>query len=270
LSDLSNIDNVLFFASLVGQLVLMFVLVKRKLYKEFPVFCVYVAYVLLSDPILLLWMKLLHTSAQMAYSPAYFRVFISFKIPEYMLGLAVLFEIGRNVLLPVRRSLPPASLGIFCVLLFLGGCVTYFLAAHSGSGTLLSSTGGIYITVALTNAILRIACFLVIAIFAQMLGIGWKNHVMQLATGLAFYGTVDLIVRMAHARLSSGSNLAMYYTQYRLIDELRVISYLSTLTFWCWSFARKEAPRKEFSPQMAGFLVSISGAVKRERSQFGR
>ncbi|HEY0794674.1 MAG TPA: hypothetical protein VGD64_02725 [Acidisarcina sp.] len=269
--ELSNIDSVLFAASLAGQVILLLVLYKRKLYKEFPIFFVYVAYVLATDPLLILWMHLLHIpSAELASSPMYFRAFFTFKVPEYILGVGVLFEIGRNVLLPVRRSLPSGSLVLFGLLMLVGGGITYLLAAHSASGKLLTSMGGIYITVALTNAILRIACFMVIAIFAQMLGIGWKNHVVQLVTGLAFYGAVDLIVRMTHARLSSGANVGTYIIQFRLLDELRVISYLSTLTFWCWSFTRQEAPRKEFSPQMAGFLVSISGAVKRERSQFGR
>lgn len=269
--DLSNIDNVLFLASLTGQAVLLVALLRRKLHKEFPIFFAYIAYVLVTDPLLILWMRLLHVpSGAMASSPMYFRAFFAFKVPEYMLGLGVLFEVGRNVLLPVKRSLPSGSLVVFGVLMLVAGCVTYFLAAHSSSGALLTSMGGLYITVSLTNAILRVACFLVIAIFAQMLGIGWKNHVMQLATGLAFYGAVDLIVRMAHAMLSSGTNAGIYYTQFRLLDQFRVISYLSTLIFWCWSFTRQEAPRKEFSPQMAGFLVSISVAVKRDRSQLGR
>jgi hypothetical protein len=269
--DLSNIDNLLLLASLAGQAVLLLVLFKKKLYREFPIFAAYVAYVLVTDPMLLLWMGLLHiSSAAMASSPVYFRASFAFNVPEYMLGLGVLFEIGRNVLQPVRRSLPSGSLAIFGALIFVGGCITYLLAAHSSTGALLTRMGGVYVTVTLTNAILRIACFLVIAIFAQMLGIGWKNHVVQLATGLAFYGAVDLIVRMAHARLSSGANAGIYYAQFRLLDELRVISYLSTLTFWCWSFTRQEAKRKEFSPQMASFLVSIAGVVKRDRSQFGR
>jgi hypothetical protein len=200
----------------------------------------------------------------------YFRVYSALQVPQYILGIAVLVELARNVMLPVKRSLPAGSLAILGVLLILGGAVTYLLAAHSNSGTLLNRMGDIYLTISLTNAILRIVCFIVIAGFAQMLGIGWKNHVVQLATGLAFYGAVDLLVRIAHARLSSGANLGAYYTQFRLLDELRVIGYLSTLTFWCWSFARKEAPRKEFSPQMAGFLVSMAGVVKKDRSQFGR
>ena len=32
--------------------------------------------------------------------------------------------------------------------------------------------------------------------FAQVLGIGWKNKVLQLATALSFYSAVDLIVSL--------------------------------------------------------------------------
>ena len=33
--------------------------------------------------------------------------------------------------------------------------------------------------------------------FAQMLGVGWKDRVLQLATALSFYSAVDLIVSLS-------------------------------------------------------------------------
>ena len=49
--------------------------------------------------------------------------------------------------------------------------------------------------------------FVVTAGFAQLLGIGWKNKVLQLATGLSFYSAVDLIVSLVETllRRSCGS-----------------------------------------------------------------
>ena len=38
--------------------------------------------------------------------------------------------------------------------------------------------------------------FAAIAAFAQVLGIGWKNRVLQLATGLSFYSAIDLLASL--------------------------------------------------------------------------
>ena len=42
-------------------------------------------------------------------------------------------------------------------------------------------------------------------------------------------------------------------------------SYLGTLLFWTWSFAQQEEVRKEFSPQMQNFLLSIAGSTRSNR-----
>ncbi len=49
--------------------------------------------------------------------------------------------------------------------------------------------------------LLRMLIFAVTAGFAQLLGIGWRNKVLQLATGLSFYSAVDLIVSLVAALL---------------------------------------------------------------------
>ena len=57
----------------------------------------------------------------------------------------------------------------------------------------------------LTFGLLRMMIFVATAAFAQLLGIGWKNKVLQLATALSFYSAVDLIVSLVE-RYSGGSN----------------------------------------------------------------
>ena len=47
-------------------------------------------------------------------------------------------------------------------------------------------------------AILRLAIFAGIAGFSQFLGIGWKNHVLQIATGYLGYSIAVLAVELLH------------------------------------------------------------------------
>ena len=56
----------------------------------------------------------------------------------------------------------------------------------------------------LTVSLLRMLIFVATAAFAQLLGIGWKNKVLQLATALSFFSAVGLIVSLVE-RYSGGS-----------------------------------------------------------------
>ena len=269
-------DNVLWFLCVIGQIVLLLVLLQQRLYKTFPIFAGYVVFLVLSDPFAYLLLHLLHsgTSLTTAGNTTYFKVYFALQVPQFLLELGVLLEITGNVLRPLKRSLPGGGLAAFTLMLVAAGIATYFLAGMAHSNSTYSAIGNIYVKISLGMAILRLLFFCLLAVFAQMLGIGWKSHVLQLTTGLALNAAVILVVQIGMSHLTpvgtTSALFAQYQLQYRLLDQARIIGYLGTLAYWAWCFARQEAPRKEFSPQMAQFLVSISGVVKRDRAALAR
>jgi len=44
-----------------------------------------------------------------------------------------------------------------------------------------------------------------------------------------------------------------------------VAAYLCSLLFWVFSFSQQEAARREFSPQMQGFLRAVAGTARATR-----
>ena len=72
------------------------------------------------------------------------------------------------------------------VLALLGGI---FLAWHFGNTG--NKIQDVKVPLDLTVGLLRMMIFVATAAFAQLLGIGWKNKVLQLATALSFYSAVD-------------------------------------------------------------------------------
>jgi len=42
-------------------------------------------------------------------------------------------------------------------------------------------------------------------------------------------------------------------------------SYSCCLLYWAYSFARKEAERREFTPQMQNFLLAMAGTARTTR-----
>jgi hypothetical protein len=133
-----------------------------------------------------------------------------------------------------------------------------FLAWH------LDNTGNkvqdVKVPLDLTVGLLRMMIFVATAGFAQLLGIGWKNKVLQLATALSFYSAVDLIVSLVE-RYSGGSNE---------LDGVRMVAFTLELGFLVWAFTTKEVRRREFSPQMEQFLVTLAGRAKLARTALVR
>jgi uncharacterized membrane protein len=259
--EVSSIDNVLWIAGVVGEILLICFLLFRRSYKTFPFFTSYIAWVTVSDPLLLLVLALHRNQISGFYSQTYF----GFNVIQYALESAVLVEIAVEVLRPARKNILRNVLLILVAAMVGVAIGALLVSAHLNAATIAKPRTLPVMNV--TMAILRIIIFLVIAGFSQLLGLNWKNHVLQLASGLAFYAVVTLIVELAHSQLRSGPN---YRYNYYALEHLRVGGYLCTLYFWCYVFAKKEAPRKEFSPQMGQFLVSLSGSAKRQRAVLAR
>jgi hypothetical protein len=259
--NVSGLDGVLWIMGSAGELLLLVILLYRGLYKVFPLFTAFILWALISDPLLFIALMARHD----AFSQLYYRTYFAINILQYALEIGVLVEIGANVLRPSRNSRTRGILFVLWGCMLVIGLAAFLFAAHLNAST-LSHTRAFFV-MDTTVAILRLVTFVLIAGFSQVLGLGWRNHVLQLASGLAFYATVTLIVGVAHSYLRATPD---YAAKYREFAQLGVLGYLCALYYWCYSFARQEAPRKEFSPQMAQLLVSIAGSTKRQRSVLAR
>jgi len=257
---LVSLENDLWLAGIAGELLLLAILFLRRSYRDFPIFCAYLAWLLISDPLLLVLYWQHGVSGTL-----YYRTYLTFNCIQYAIELAVLFEIAANVLQPAKRLIHKKMLAGTAIFIALGALVAFLIAAELNASTLAHSR--IFQVTNATMAILRLTVFILIAGFSQILGLNWKNHVLQLTSGLAFYAVVTLIVELVHSHLRAGP---AYSYNYYALEHLRVGGYLCTLYFWCYAFAKKEAPRKEFSPQMTKILVSISGSTKRQRAVLAR
>ncbi|MGB7546773.1 MAG: hypothetical protein WBM14_03410 [Terracidiphilus sp.] len=109
-----------------------------------------------------------------------------------------------------------------------------------------------------TASILRVLVFLVMAGCSQVLSIGWRDRELQVATGLGFYSLVSLGAAMLHTHETT-------VNQYSHLNQFVVASYLCSLLYWVFSFAQKEAERREFTPQMQSFLLAVAGVARADR-----
>ncbi len=255
--NLTGIDAALWALGAIGNVLLLILLLYKRLYRSFPIFTASFLYSCLSNLCFFVFFRHLSRSA-------YFVAYFVARVPDLMLQLGILLEIARNVLVPVKRSLPKRAVLVLVGMLVSGTILALVLSIHSNP-EVLAQRSQYFVQLTFTFAILRLVLFLAIASFSQMLGIGWKNHVLQVATGFAGYSIVVLLVELLHHFV--GVTDSYRYHQY---EQFRIVAWCATLGYWSFFLAKNEAPRKEFSPKMSNFLLSIAGVAKENRATVSR
>ena len=247
-----NPDNVVLFAGILAEAVVCGFVWKRKIGRMLPFFSTYVVWTLATDVAasLILWKYSLT-------SLVYHRYYLAETIVDSLLQFAVLVELAWSVLKPIRPSLPRGTLIVLNVLIALAGLAIWPLAGMALPPNMPVQNAVIFQSQEMF-AILRVACFLIMASFSQLLAIGWRDRELQVATGLGFYSIVSLLVTLLHSQPALG-------TQYHWLDWAVSASYLGSLSYWVLSLATKEQERKEFSPQMQQILLVMGGGARSGR-----
>jgi hypothetical protein len=243
-------ENSLWLAGVFGEVVVFVILVRRRAWRTFPFFFAFCLWEPLTDAANLL---VLHS-----FQGIYPTVYLSETVLDSFLQFAVLVEIAWAVLRPIRGSLPQRTLPLIVLMVFiLGAAVWPFSGLHMLSG--LPPTFRWIVHVQQTTSILRILFFLLLAACSQLLSIGWRDRELQVVTGLGIYSIVSLLAAMMHTRETS-------VVQYGHLNQLVAASFVCSTAYWAFSFAQKEAPRREFTPQMQSFLLAVAGAARAERA----
>jgi hypothetical protein len=243
-----SVESALWIAGVAGEAIVFAILLYRRAWRTFPFFLAYFAWVFLSDGGGFVVVKYFPKS----FAPYY----LIQSVIEHALEFSVLVEIAWSVLRPIRASLPRRTLPIIVLLVFaLAAAVWPISGVHAFSSW---PRYQYVVHVQQTASILRVLLFLLLAACSQLLAIGWRDRELQIATGLGFYSLVSLFAAMMHMHETS-------MVQYRQMNELPVASYLCTLAYWTFAFAQKEAARREFTPQMQNFLLTVAGVARAER-----
>ncbi len=255
--DISATAQAFWIASIAGETLLVATILFRRQYRAFPIFLAWLVVSSVSDAPLY-WIA--HSGSELTYQRAY----IISSILDYTLQLGVLLEIARAVLYPNRKGMSVKVLGYFSSVGIVCFGVVALWALSKSSLESFSIIGSRLLRVNFLFAYLRLAAFALIAGFSQMLGITWKNLVIRLAGGLAFYSAVSVVVQLTISHLNRTDPNA-YISDFQMLSRVEITSFIAALAFWIWSFVQKDAPRKEFTPQMQRFLVTMSQTARRSR-----
>ena len=248
-----SLDSVLLFAGMVTEAAMIGLLLYRRVWRTLPIFCVYVAWSLLSD----IGNAAVLRSPSGTTSSSYFETYTVATVLDSALQFCVLIELVWSVLRPLRPALTRRALIAVSILILVVGAVIWPFAGIHGLEIYPQAWRNL-VHLQQTTSILRILFFLGLAGGSQLLSIGWRDRELQVATGLGFYSIVNLAVSMWRSHQGMEP-------QYALLSEILAITYFCSLLYWVFSFAQKEAERREFTPQMQSFLLAVAGTARTTR-----
>ncbi|MGO9340741.1 MAG: hypothetical protein ACLPY1_24975 [Terracidiphilus sp.] len=248
-----SLDEKVLFAGTVIETAIIGLLLYRRVWRTLPIFCVYVFWSLLTD-----WGDfIVQRQFRDQSSHTYLIIYIVSTVVDSALQISVLIELAWSVLRPLRSSLSrKALIWVALLVLALGAAIWPFSGMHE-----LASLPPAWRNLAHVQqvaSILRILFFLGLAGCSQLLSIGWRDRELQVATGLGFYSLVGLAVALWRSHEGMRS-------EYLLLNRILTASYFCSLLYWAFSFAQKEAERREFTPQMQSFLLAVAGNARTTR-----
>lgn len=244
--NLSLLDNTLWAASFAGNAALLFVLLYRRRWKQFPVYTSWIAFETLLTILLFLVYRF---GLQRAYAGAYW----SGDAIEFALQVAVIFEIARIVLRPTGSWVADARIKFFVI--GAAGAVVAFALAWGAHPSATHSLEAWEIRANLFTSILICELFTAVLIASQQLGLVWRSHVMRLGQGLTLWAIVSFAVDAAHSYY--GGELHFF-----LLERFSILAFLTAQIWWSVSFWASEPQRKPLSPEMQRYLVDLRQRVQ--------
>jgi hypothetical protein len=225
-------EYVFWYATIVGQLVACWALIKRKeFFRHWKVFGYYLFYMAGAS---------LFTLAIVRFGSrdAYFWTYSVVDFIEAILLNLVLLEILVKVLDPFE-SLPGRTVARFCFWAVLGisTAVALSVMMPSGNNVVPSGHNESYIEVLLTierTIFLADASLLwILLVQAKSLGITWKSSVAEIAIGFVLYLTVQATTRFV---VSKYQGLALR----SIASEVGQAAYLIALLSWIWTITHRD------------------------------
>lgn len=244
-----QLDNILWIAGSVAEAAVVALLIYRRGWRTFPIFFVFCAWDLLGS---------VGSYVVLHFFPGgYVTTYLIETVVVTALEFSVLIELAWSVLRPIRASLPRSSPIVIALIVLAAGAAIWPISGLHQIASVNSEMRNI-VRVQQTASMLRILFFVLLAGCSQLLSIGWRDRELQVATGLGFYSLVSLSATILHSQQMTTASYSHLY-------QVVVASYLCSLLYWVFSFAQKEAVRREFTPQMQSFLLAVAGSARATR-----
>lgn len=236
---LSVAARVLWAAGFGEQAALLFVLLLRRRFRAFPLFTIWIGFLVLKTVVLFSVMGSLRD---------YYYTYWAGEIIDLVLQIGVIFEICRNVLRPTGTWVKSA-LRSFLLFGAAGIVLAAGLAwlAHPAQSSFLGTwieRGRLF------SSLVTLELFVAMGFSSTRLGLVWRNHVMAIATGWALWAAIDFAEELASA---------YHGPDYHgiVLDQIRIFSTQAVTVYWVAMFWLNEPAERKLSPDMQIYLSNM-------------
>lgn len=239
------VQNVFWGAGVTLNLALLFVLLFRRRWSQFPVVTTWMAFLVLRS--ITLFLVYSHSSKHW-YSVTYWSGYAI----DFALQLGIVLEIARIVLRPTgswvrdaRARFAVGGLGGIAV----AALFTWWIAPP-GSSVVLSwqVRGNLFTSMVICEL------FVLMTLTANQLGLGWRNHVMAIGQGLTAWSTVMLVKTAVESILGTGGH-------YFQIEHIRDVTYIAAVCWMILQLWRDEPERRPISPELHEYILALHRRV---------
>ncbi len=208
------------------QLLLIILMVRRKLRREFPLFFAYTLFQVLS---FVLKFASYHRS-QLDY---FFMYWVTSAL-SLVFGFAVIYEIFQHVFRPydALRQLGGVLFRWAMIVLLLIAVVMAISGPQAGNANRIMT--GI-LTMERSMRVTQCGMVLFLFLFSEFLGVSARHHIFGIAAGFGFFGAVDLL---AITLLTLGKPEPV------TVSLIRSVAYNLTVLLWTWYMVRPEPARR--------------------------
>lgn len=186
-------DHIVAFGSVVVQVAIAFVLVRRSIYKDFPWFFSYIVYHAMQGII----MEAI--ALQQGYSLAYIWSIYTSEIFSLAISVGVIYEVFTSVLAPYE-ALNHVAKRLFAVSAMVLAVVAIALA-EAGKGPGINRLAYAVFVSYRSLRVVQLGLLLILFALARSFGLKWRTYTFGIALGYGIYAAVDLILTTMRAEL---------------------------------------------------------------------
>lgn len=243
--NVTLLDNVLWAASFVGQAALLFVLLVRKRWRQFPIFSFWIGFEIAVNIALFATYRYgSHTQYRWVYWGTSF--------VDIAIQLGIVWEIAHIVLRPTGSWVKDAR-SLFLSLGIIGTAIAMGLAfALHPAAT--SSLDAWELRGEAFSSLLICELFVALLFASSRLGLVRRHYVMGLAQGLTVWAFVSVAMDVTKNFVPRGPF-------FDSLQNVRICAYLGALVYWIVIFWLPEPARKPLSLEMSNYLLALHKRV---------
>jgi hypothetical protein len=245
---MSLLNFILWWGELPLQALLLYVLVRKQSYRIFPWFFAYTLFAVAGG---------VGRFAVRNHHSAYYDVYWSTQAVSSLLGIAVMYEVFRNVFRNFSRLWWFPPIFPLTVVLCLALTISRSLSAPSG---LEAGTTAWIVGTELGLRLLQVAMFALLVTLVPVFGLRWRQQAFGICAGYGLHATVALFTT---------TKFYEFGTKFKFMWGLvSIITYSIAVLIWLWYFtvpAKAEKLRAEQPPLSAQELGRYKEIVRRVR-----